>query len=276
MRFNQKKIQSIFSLFLYAFLPNVYGVDNNWELLESGLEYAEFLSPQKSLMGDSKIRVLRINTNYFDLQLLNASEEKNGALKTTKQWSEKYNLIAAINASMYQNDYLSSVSFMKNKTHINNPRLSKDNTILAFNPKIKGIPKIKLIDRDCDDFNGWKNKYHTLVQNIRMISCDKKNVWAQQKKQWSTAAIGVDNDKHILFIHVQSHYTTHDIINILQSLPLSLTGLMYVEGGPPAQMYINTEKETHELHGSNKSYFSNHLKSQTFVPVPNVIGIVRK
>ena len=108
-----------------------------------------------------------------------------------------------------------------------------------------------------------------------MISCDRKNVWTQQSKKWSTAAIGMDAQKNILFIHVRSPYSTHDLINILLDLPVDLKRIMYVEGGAEAQMYIKSEKAQYEFIGSY-STGSNENDDNFFAwPIPNVIGIFR-
>src|SRR5206468_3610842 len=89
-----------------------------------------------------------------------------------------------------------------------------------------------------------------LVQSIRMISCNGENVWSRQERRWSTAAIGMDALGRILFLHVRSPYSTHDLIDILKALPLGLTRAMYAEGGPEAQLFVSSGAEEHEWVGS--------------------------
>ncbi|MCK4987906.1 MAG: phosphodiester glycosidase family protein, partial [Desulfobacterales bacterium] len=202
-----------------------------WQQLDRGLELGTFLSPQPAEVGDSLVRVLRINPKYYRLRLLNASAIENGVPLTPKQWCRQNGLIAAINPSMFQTDYKTSVSLMRTQTHTNNPRLSKDMTILAFDRQSSDVPRAKIIDRQCEDFQFWKKKYKTLVQSIRMLSCKGKNVWKQQQQKWSTAAIAIDGQENILFIHVRSWYSTHDLINVLKKLPLNISKAMYTEGG---------------------------------------------
>lgn len=247
--------------------------DKIWQKLEYGLELGTFRSPRPSEMGDSLIRVLRIEPKRFQFRLLNASAFKDGRPLTAKQWCRKNGLVAAINASMYQTDYKTSVSLMRTKTHINNPRLSKDKTILAFDRQSPEVPLVKIIDRECEDFNVWKKKYGTLVQSIRMISCKRENVWSQQPKKWSTAAIGIDRQGKILFIHVGSPYSTHDLINILQKLPLHISRAMYCEGGPQAQLYIRYGHFEHEFIGSLEINLNESLNNTVSRPIPNVVGI---
>ncbi|MCP4625863.1 MAG: phosphodiester glycosidase family protein [bacterium] len=255
---------------------DVAGQGSAWQKLAPGLQLGEFIAPLTSEFGDSKVRVLRIDTQRYQLRLLNASASKNGRPLTAKQWSQQNGLVAAINASMYQEDYKSSVSLMRTRAHINNPRLSKDMTILAFDRKDADVPRVKLIDRQCEDIKVWQKKYTTMIQSIRMISCIGENVWAQQPQRWSTAAIGIDQQDRILFIHVGSPYSTHDLINILKKLPLDIARAMYAEGGPQAQMYINTGQLEYEFVGSYEIDIQGDMKKLISRPVPNVVGISLK
>jgi len=247
-----------------------------WQKLADGLELGIFDSPLLAEIGDSKIRILRIDPGRYELKLLNASVSKKGRSLTARQWCRQNGLVAAINASMFQADYKTSVSFMRTRTHVNNPRISKDMTILAFDRLGTGVPEVKIIDRQCEDFKIWKNKYGTLVQSIRMISCKGKNVWRQQAKKWSTVAIGMDKADRVLFIHVGSPYSTHDLINILQKLPLDIARAMYAEGGSQAQLYIKTGAHEYEFVGHSEIDFSNKANSLFSWPIPNAVGIFLK
>ena len=241
-----------------------------WQRLADGLELGTFRAALISETGDSMITILRIDPARYRFRLLNASATTKGELLSAKQWCRQYGLVAAINASMYQTDYKSSVSLMVRPGHINNPRLSKDMTVLAFDRLSSDVPPVKIIDRQCEDFRFWQKKYATLVQSIRMISCTGKNVWQQQPRKWSTAAIATDQDGRVLFVHVRSLYTTHDLINILQSLPVRIARAMYAEGGPQAQLYVQTGKHELEFNGSHLN--QNNVKLLSW-PIPNVIGI---
>ena len=246
-----------------------------WRNLEKGLDIGIFPAPKKSTVGDSLIRILRADIASFGLRLLNASSEDQGKRLSVKNWVKKNGLVAAINASMYQKNMMSSVSYMKNGQHTNNTWVSKDKTFLAFNPIKKNSISVRIIDRDCDDFQSLRKQYDTLVQSIRMISCHRENMWEQQKNIWSIAAIGMDHQGRILFIHVRSPYSSHDLIDMLLELPIGLKQTMYVEGGADAQLYINTGKEEHEFIGSYSTGSREHNKNTFSHPIPNVLGLVR-
>lgn len=247
-----------------------------WLFLEPGLELGTFQSPQKSIAGDSLIRILRINPEKFEIKLYNSSSAKESRRYSAKSWALNNGMVASINASMYQADRVTSVALMKTKNHINNPRVSKDKAILAFDPKEESMEKVQILDRDCQDFNRLRNKYASLVQSIRMISCKGKNVWKQQNRMWSIAAIGMDKQKNIFFIHSRSPYSMHDFIDILLELPINIDRALYTEGGAEAQMFIKSGKNLFDFVGSFST--GSNETDNNFIgwPIPNVIGIVRK
>jgi hypothetical protein len=246
-----------------------------WKKLEPGLDLGIFKAPKKSAFGDSLIRVLRADTRFFALKLLNSSTLTPPKRHSVKKWANQNSLVAAINASMYQRNQVSSVSYMKTGKHVNSTWLSKDKTVLAFDPTEKNMPLVRIIDRECEDFSTLRKQYATLVQSIRMVSCKGENVWAPQNKMWSTAAVGTDHQGRILFIHARSPYPTHELINMLLQLPIELKRAMYVEGGADAQLYINTGKVEHEFIGSYSTGSREHDENTFSRPVPNVLGLVR-
>ena len=246
-----------------------------WKNLEPGLDLGIFTAPKKSAFGDSLIRILRADTQFFALKLLNSSALKTPHKYSAKKWANKNSLVSAINASMYQRNQVSSVSYMKTGKHVNSTWVSQDKTLLAFDPTEKNMPTVRIIDRECEDFSILRKQYSTLIQSIRMVSCKGENVWAPQNRMWSTAAVGTDHRGRVLFIHVRSPYPTHELINMLLQLPIDLKRAMYVEGGADAQLYINTGKEEHEFIGSYSTGSREHDENTFSRPIPNVLGLLR-
>jgi hypothetical protein len=247
-----------------------------WQALENGLELGTFADGESGGGADSMVRVLRIDPNRFDLVLLSASAISDHSSETPRQWAHEQGLVAVINASMFQSDFRTSVSLMRTRTHANNPRLSKDNTILAFDPLEEGLPPVQIIDRTCQDFTDLGGRYGTVIQSIRMVSCHRHNVWQPRDEKWSTAAIGIDGAGRVLFIHARRPYSTHDLIDLLLALPIDLQRAMYVEGGPQAQLYIESGETTLELVGSPGIGFPLDDGLARPLPLPNVVGVKRK
>ncbi len=248
------------------------GSTGPWKEADEGLLVGEF----ESTFDDTPyaITVVKIDPRNYSFRLLCASEYGKEKL-TAREWTAKHHLAAAINAGMFQEDGFTSVGFMKNFNHVNNPRVSRANSVLAFNPTEENIPSVQLIDRECQNFNELRPKYQSFVQSIRMISCEQQNVWSQQNAKWNTAAVGMDTDGNILFLFGRTAHSVHDFVEILLSLPLSLKGAMYLEGGSQASLYLATPKMTVERNGVWDGFEENN-SLQFALPIPNVIGIAKK
>ena len=246
-----------------------------WQALEPGLELGTFELPRRPLAGAAALHVLRVDPERFELRLVNASAAPDGTPASAREWASRAGLVAAINASMFQQDYRRSVSLMRTRDHVNQPRLSKDNAVLAFDRLDEEVPRVQIIDRTCQDFDSLKGRYGTLVQSIRMISCERANVWSQQPQHWSTAAIGIDGAGRVLMLHAAGLYTTHDLIHMLLELPLDVRSAMYVEGGTPAQLYVKAGGKEYEFVGRDDTGLLGSDGLFQKLQIPNVIGVAR-
>lgn len=246
-----------------------------WKDLDVGFSLAEFEAPGQGNGIRYRLTVVRIDPRYFSLVLFSSKEHGKQRL-TTRDWARRYGLLAVINAGMYQADGLTHVSLMKNFKHFNNRRVSNDNTVLAFNRTDPSYPEVQIIDRECQDFDSTKSKYETLIQGIRMISCDHRNVWSQQPDRWSTAALGMDDKGRVLFLFGQYPLSVHDFVEVLLSLPIGIRNTMYLEGGPQASMHISIKGVEVDKKGSLESTVDDSEAVPLVFPIPNVIGVVRK
>lgn len=242
--------------------------ENLWKKMDEGLYLSDFHS--------KKITLLKIDPTYYSFKLLSASEKGDHRL-TVKEWCQKHHLISAINAGMYQKDGIKNVGYMKNFSHINNPKLNKRyKALLTFNPIEASLPEIQIIDMTCQDFETLMDKYQTLIQGIRMISCRQENVWQKQDKKWSTASFGIDKRGNGLFIFAEFPYSVHDLIDILLSLPISIYNMMYLEGGPEAALYFSASGVEFERVGYHEGSPNEEGFPRSSRPIPNVIGIARR
>jgi hypothetical protein len=256
-----------------ALLAATPATPSSWEALEPGLELRAFDGP-RGAPGDGKIFVVRIDPARFELRLLNASAPGQGTSSTARAWAERSGASAAINASMYQEDFRTSVSLMRTRDHVNQRRVSKDRSVLAFDPLERGLPPVRMIDRDCEDLDRTTHAYGTVVQSIRMVSCQRKNVWSPSERRTSAAAIGVDSKGHVLFIHARSPWPVHELANALLTLPLDVQQAMYVEGGPEAQLFARGGGREIERVGAFEA--APAADNRDAWPVPNVVAAVRR
>jgi len=253
---------------------------NNWFNLENGLEYAEFETAIPAKLGDSRIKVLRADPEFFNLKLLSVSQVKTPLL-SAPEWQDRYNLTAVINAGMFKRNYRSSVAFMKNFKHFNNRKHKKEyKSYIAFNPVQKKTHMLKpftILESDQPDFKKEQLKdYNTVVQNMRMIDQNGQNLWSPSAKHWSISAIAEDCDGKILLLFSRAPFTVHDFNENLLKLPLNLKNAAYLEGGPPCFLGVSTEALAMNETGSFESGFRENNTNRKFQKVPNVLGLVRR
>jgi len=260
---------------------------DTWIRLDEGFSLGYFTPPKiykngrdvrTSLHIDSPIVVLRVDPDQYAFRLLCESEIADGRPHNVEEWVEDFDLLAAINAGMFRQDFKTNTGFMKNYDHVNNPRMTPDyKAVFAFNPKGDDVPPAQIIDLQHQDFDALKNRYHTLVQGLRMVSASQVNVWKQSSRIWSTAALGVDSEGNVLLIHSRAPYSVHDFNDFLLSLPsLDVHNAMYLEGGPEASMYIQAGGRELKIVGSYETDFIENNENIEFWSLPNIIGVEKR
>jgi hypothetical protein len=240
-----------------------------WQTISPGLDVGRF--------GDPPVTVVRVDPARYEFRVLSAKTLGLKTALTAPEWAARQGVAGVINASMFQADHLTSVGHMRDASGTNNKSWTKDNAVFVSQPLKPGLPPVRILDRSCEDARGLAAQYKSVVQNIRMIDCRRRNVWAQQPRKWSTACVGTDARGAVLLVHVRAPYTTHDLIDVLLGLPLGLQRLMYVEGGPEASLYLKTGgREVVSEMGSFETGFWENDGNRVFWPLPNVIGFAER
>jgi hypothetical protein len=260
--------------FPIALAVSLVAVGARWSALEPGLDLGRFEGPPGG-SGDGVITVLRIDPARFELRLLNASAPGEGPARSARAWALRAGAVATINASMYQEDQRTSVSLMRTRGHVNHARLSKDRTVLAFDPIEAGTAPFRIIDRDCDDLEATGRRYASLVQSIRLVSCERKNVWVPSDRRTSAAILGLDSLGRLLLVHARTAWPTSVLADALLALPIDLQRAMYVEGGAEAQLFVASGGRELELVGAFDGVPS-VAQNRDGWPVPNVLAVVRR
>lgn len=257
---------------LFFFISS-YGFANTiqWTPIHLGAELATI--PVEA--SDKHLIIVRFNPKYFTFSLLSSKLEKNTAMPIT-EWSEKYNFISAINASMFAQDTATSVSFLKSQKKVNNAEFSKTfGAVFLSNPTSRSLPSVNIIDQNSmeeEEVKKLVKQYSDVVQNYRMINDKGEVVWKSYSTTPSTmSAVGIDTQMRILFIHSQALLTQNMLATMLIKLPLDIRTTMYTEGGKEAILAISTHKMKQTWLGQSRNPFTPNMNN---VPVPNLI-IVR-
>ena len=250
--------------------------DQTWIKMDDGFEYGEFPASIKSISGEDNISIVRINPELYSFHLLTCDELGHSSL-TAAEWTLKYQMLGVFNAGMFLTDHKTNVGYMKNYSHINNPRISSQyHSVAAFNPVDSTTNSFMLFDTDDYDINEIIPEYNTVIQNLRLIKSPGKNRWSKQEKRWSELALGQDTDGNILLIFSRSPYSMHELNSMLIDLPISIDRAQHLEGGTEASIYITHGGHQIEKIGSYESSFNENDDIKSFWPIPNVIGIRKR
>jgi len=250
-----------------------------WTNLMDGLQYAELDAPEKSVVNDSKLTILKVDVQKFDFEFLTASEHGHQA-RTAPDWAQEFDRNIIINAGMYKyNKTQSNKGYMKNYNHLNNPvRNNYYNALLAMHPKDPKKPPFEIIDTYQKDWEKIKNQYHSVCQGMRMINDQGEGMAFTKRPDQSCSMIlaATDTGHNLYFIFTRSPYTHLNMIKFLQGLPLNIRTTVYLEGGPETSLYLNTGDTVIAKYGSYVSNTCDNDDNDHFRKMPNVIAIRRK
>jgi len=225
--------------------------------------------------GSGSLYVVRIDPRHAHLQVALASETGSGP-RTAGEWCQRAGLSVAINVGMYQTDQKSNVGYLRHGKHLNNGRWNAYRSVLAARPKAASRPAIVWRDLDQSKATADLKGYEIVVQNLRLIAGQGKNVWAENGKRWSEAAVAADAQGRVLFLFSRAPYSMRDFNDLLLKLPLNVTQAMHVEGGPEASLSIHTAGVNLDLSGSYETGFRLDDTNRDQWPIPNVLGVARE
>lgn len=250
------------------------GVDDQgraaWRELEHGLLFGEFQLTE----GDARLTVLRIDPAFFTFTLCARSKD-GGPSRALNQWGEQYDLVAAINASMYLPDGSTSTGYMRQGAHVNNGRVvQRFGAFFVAGPDEPSLPQAAILDRDGPAWRQQMDHYSLVIQNYRMINADRRILWAPGGPHYSISAVAQDGDGQILFMHCRQPVEAYSFAQQVLHLPLNVRTVMYVEGGGQAGLLVRSPSLTRELVGISPSGLL--VTGDLRAVLPNVLGARRK
>ncbi len=265
-----------FIMLLFAAIAVTTEATGAWTLLSPGLELGSFAVNKTSPAGNSRITIIRIDPNRWELVLTGSSWDDKPGNKTAREWCEAHGFTAAINAGMFATDYSTHVGYMASKGHVNSSHVNHYQSVAAFHPKKeKGLPAFRIFDLDDPGVttDSILNDYTSVVQNLRLIKRPGENRWRRQNKKWSEAALGEDRSGRVLFIFTRSPFTMHDFNRELLALGIGVVAAQHLEGGPQAQFYLHIGNVRREMFGSYETTFREHDEKAVPWPIPNILGV---
>jgi hypothetical protein len=251
----------------------------HWVELMDGLQYTELDAPEKAVVNDSKLSILKIDARKLDFQFLTASEHGK-KMRTAPEWASEFDQNVIINAGMYSYNRLhSNKGYMKNFKHVNNPvRNDYYNALLAMHPKDPKKQPFEILDTYQKDWDKIKNQYNSVCQGMRMINGEGEGMAFTKRPDQSCSMVltATDSLGNIYIIFARSPYTHRTMIAFLKGLPIDVRTTVYLEGGPEASFYVNTGDTVIAKYGSYVSNTCDNDNNDHFWNIPNVIAIRKK
>ena len=249
-----------------------------WQSLQDGVEYAAIGADKvdAGASADERLHVVRIDPERAPLVAVMA-KAGDGKPREAAKWCHERKLAVAINLGMYAADQLTNVGHAHVPGHVNHAHWSSSyKSALAFAPKKKGLPAAVLLDLDEPGSKERLADYGAAVQNLRLIRAPGQNVWGEQERRWSEAAVAMDKQGRLLFLFTRHLYSMHELNAKLLALPLDISNAMHVEGGPEASLSIHVPGLDLDLNGSYEIEVDEDDIEAGQWPIPNVLGVAKK
>lgn len=241
-----------------------------WRELQPGLEYGTLSLTESPSYGDGLLHVVRIDSGRSRI-VVRAASALDGEKLTAAQWARREKLAVVINAGMYETDFSTHTGYLRIGNHRNNGAWVNAYQSLFV---VKESGAATLLDTRSLPKN--HERFEAVVQNLRLIAGPGKNVWTQQPKRWSEAALALDASGRILFLFTRTPFSMHDLNERLLKSGLAIVRAQHLEGGPEASLSVHGGGLDLDLSGSYETGFNENDGSASQWPLPNVIGVVAR
>jgi hypothetical protein len=247
-----------------------------WQQISPGMDIQYITAKNKSNEGDSRITIVRIDPYKWELVFMGIRQTGEESNKTVREWCGSNKLTAAINAGMFATDYRTHIGYLRFRDHVYCGNINNYQSVLAFDPrKGKEIPPFRIFDLDANGVTMQTilRDYSSAVENLRLIKKPRINVWKQQDRRWSEAAIGEDDKGRILFIFSRSPFSMHDLNMVLLEAGIGIVAAQHLEGGPESQLYMKSGSFAVNLSGSYETSYNEDNGNVISLPIPNILGV---
>jgi len=248
------------------------GNDLHWHSLAPGVDYVHIPLFGGKKLADS-LHVVRIDPRRAKIIALSGNDHGKRS-RTARQWCNEFNLLAVINAGMYDVDATTHVGYMRTPASVNSRRWnSVYESILLLDGLSPGRPPARILDRS-EVNESTLRSFGTVIQNLRLIKHPGVNVWREQQKTWSEAAIAEDAFGNILFLFLQKPLSMHEFNSRILAAGLGVVRAMHAEGGSEASLSLCADSLRLHLSGSRENGIRED-GDMVQLPIPNIVGVQR-
>lgn len=259
----------------YVREKDTMGFTVSFQRIGEGVELCVTDAPQRSILGDSRLTILKLDPSKLDFELFTASSG-NKKPRPVNEWADSMQLNIVFNAGMYDlSQPLTGRGLLKNGKHYNQPVVKEGwNAVMVMNP-------VDTLANDCDlvsvgdhPWTHLKSHFGGIIQSLRMLDGQGNPTWWKKKPQsCSMLVMAEDENQQLYLIFTRSPYIHNTMISFLQQFPVKLKNAIYLEGGPETSLYVSIGDVQIQKVGSYVSQTYPKDSNDHFWPLPNVIGI---
>lgn len=206
-----------------------------WTTLAPGVEHAWFRFDPPPELGCNRLDVVRIDPSKAHMVAYLEHVDGLGS-RTARDWCGRDGSIVVTNLGMYHPDGR-HVGYQRRGDVVDPSEVASDyRSVLVSGPRKPGLPGADVVDLEGSpaDLVDWD----FVSQNLRLIAEPGRNMWAEQDRRWSEAALGQDGAGRILLLHTRAAFSMAELNRRLLALPLDVRQAMHLDGGPPASLSI--------------------------------------
>jgi len=246
-----------------------------WKQIGKGVQFCETDAPVKSIIGDSRLTILKIDPKQVEFDLFTASA-MDSMSKPVNVWADTMDLNIVFNAGMYDlGKPLTSRGLLKNGDHHNQFAFKEGwNVMFALNPLDSvNAPDAVVYDMQCITFDSIRNKYASFAQGLRMLDCSGNPMNWKKNQSCSMLVCAHDDQENLIILFNRSPFSQNQMIAFMKQFPSPLHNAIYMEGGPETSLYVSIGDFCLQKVGSYVSGTYPKDTNETFWRLPNVIGI---
>jgi hypothetical protein len=221
--------------------------------------------------GDRVITLVRVDLRRYRLRFI--TEAREGARRPIPRWVHDEHLAGATNAGMFLPSGR-SVGFMQREGDVVSNRIvSRFRGVLAFDPRRARQPTAAVWGPACgQNLERSRRAYRNVLAAYRLLDCRGRAVGWNNRKRYSAAGVGVDGQGRAVFMHTRTPYRMARLSRMLAAPALGLRGMIVVEGGPAASLFVDAEGVRVSAIGSYEDGFHENDDNHDFWDVPNLIA----
>ncbi len=220
-------------------------------------------------VGNRIITLVRVDLSQYRLRIL--TEERHGERRSLPRWVRDHSLAGGINAGMFLPSGRSVGFMMQDGSVASNRRVSKYRGVVGFEARGSAAP-LAIGGRGCGHgLDAFTRRYQNVLQAYRMVDCRGRAVPWPNRKRYSAAGFGVDDEGRAVFMHTRTPYRM-TVLNRMLADGHGIRGMIYMEGGPEASLVVNTEGHRVAEIGSYEDGFNENDDNDVFWQVPNIVA----